>query len=120
MSWAAKSMVCGKMWVRVAHRFLIALSVRPGNILTISDQRVPYKWTASTIARSSAGVHPVLDTCRSRRQSGKGETWRIGWAKIRTPLGTGGCASVHGTAFRSAPRSHSRPPTISPERTRWA
>lgn len=84
MSWAARSMVCGKMWVRVAHRFLIALSVRPGNILTISDQRVPYKWTASTIARSSAGVHPVLDTCRSRRQSGKGETWRIGWAKIRT------------------------------------
>mmetsp|Transcript_21625 Transcript_21625/g.53982 ORF Transcript_21625/g.53982 Transcript_21625/m.53982 type:complete len:353 (+) Transcript_21625:487-1545(+) len=44
------------------HRFLMALSVLPGNIFTISDQRVPYSWTASTMARSSSALHLDLRT----------------------------------------------------------
>mmetsp|Transcript_9749 Transcript_9749/g.31368 ORF Transcript_9749/g.31368 Transcript_9749/m.31368 type:complete len:364 (-) Transcript_9749:78-1169(-) len=65
---ALPSRFCMRKSLRVAefHRFLMALSVRPGNILTISDQRVPYRWTASTMARSSAVDHLDLDTSGER------------------------------------------------------
>mmetsp|Transcript_68447 Transcript_68447/g.152788 ORF Transcript_68447/g.152788 Transcript_68447/m.152788 type:complete len:239 (-) Transcript_68447:105-821(-) len=48
------------------HRFLIALSVRPGKLLTISDQRVPSSWTLRTIAASSCAVHSALFTSGDR------------------------------------------------------
>mmetsp|Transcript_46970 Transcript_46970/g.93595 ORF Transcript_46970/g.93595 Transcript_46970/m.93595 type:complete len:215 (+) Transcript_46970:1362-2006(+) len=48
------------------HRFLIALSVRPGKHLAISDQRVPWVWTASTIALSSSSDHIFLLTSGDR------------------------------------------------------
>ena len=47
-------------------RFLIALSVRPGKHLTITDHRVPYRLTASWIARSSSAVHFAFVTCGLR------------------------------------------------------
>jgi hypothetical protein len=44
------------------HRFLIALSVRPGSNLTILDHLVPKVCTASTMMRSSSSVHSCLHT----------------------------------------------------------
>ena len=44
------------------HRFLIALSVRPGKSLTISDQRVPSSATLRMIAASSSADHSDLFT----------------------------------------------------------
>mmetsp|Transcript_11479 Transcript_11479/g.22226 ORF Transcript_11479/g.22226 Transcript_11479/m.22226 type:complete len:225 (+) Transcript_11479:3-677(+) len=48
------------------HRFLIALSVRPGIIFTINDHFVPCIATASRIIRSSSSVNVSLRTSGAR------------------------------------------------------
>ena len=58
------SFSCRLRFLRIVEfqRFLIALSVRPGSILTILDHLVPICCTSSMISWSSSSVHSSLLT----------------------------------------------------------
>mmetsp|Transcript_25691 Transcript_25691/g.86164 ORF Transcript_25691/g.86164 Transcript_25691/m.86164 type:complete len:258 (+) Transcript_25691:404-1177(+) len=59
---ALRSRRCSLRWCEF-HRFLMALSVRPGSSFTISDHLVPSRATASTMVLSSSSLQGAF--CRS-------------------------------------------------------
>ena len=92
-------------------RFLIALSVRPGKHLTITDHRVPYRLTASWIARSSSAVHFAFVTCGLR--------WLCHRSRHCLPVRAPICSPM--SDHRTLPPLPSSPPSrVISSRRRWS